>query len=133
MYKRRMEMLEHMLLNFNEALPDLVDLDINDWTAKHPCGTVACIGGAACMYPPFMEEGLRLDARGYPSLASLGGTLLAYRALQAFFDLDYDDTHHLFDPQSWFTDEGDLPHVTPAMAATRVREIINLWDRVAQT
>lgn len=59
--------------------------------ALHDCGTIACAGGWAAIYPEFVEAGLRLDS---------GHLRFGYRwgffALAGFFEMGIDDAKKVF-------------------------------------
>ena len=74
------------LYSMMAGIPDeLVDL------SRWKCGTLACAGGWACQYPPFMVQGLTL----YESGPSFDGDE-DYCALANFFGISYESAFSLF-------------------------------------
>lgn len=44
---------------WKEIKPEIVNL--NTWHKDTGCGTIACLGGHACLIPEFIEQGFHLD------------------------------------------------------------------------
>jgi hypothetical protein len=59
----------------------------------HNCGTTACAGGWAAVYPEFVAAGLYADEGGTIRF----GDATDFSALAKFFDIDYSDVCEVFD------------------------------------
>lgn len=75
---------------------DMSRLDMRQWF-MNDCGTVACLGGFACLHPPFQALGLGHLNHRWPTYRGEHGM----RALRDFFDINRQDAFHLFDPDSY--------------------------------
>ena len=135
MNRERLQRLAELLDNVNPRLFDMdhwarhVGRDGTDFhdSDKIECRTAACAVGWAASDPWFREQGLTLkkgfhshDHDGYywsPAFADF----LNAGAVEAFFDLEYDEANHLFIGSEYNKNEV----VTPAIVAARIREFIS--------
>lgn len=78
------------LYSMMAGIPD-ERVDLSRWK----CGALACAGGWACQYPPFIADGLMLK-NGEPFFEDEGF------ALQAFFGLTNNSAADLFDSRFEF-------------------------------
>lgn len=108
----RNQKLEH-LISILEKLPE-ESLEMGTWCggiSGHPCDTVACAGGWACMDSAFQSMGLKFvegayndrlpgysHSVTYPDGALGTDMLIGYAALSKFFEIGGTATHYIFDP-----------------------------------
>jgi hypothetical protein len=99
MHKERLQQMVTMLRN----LPPEggIGFSLANWyDPEHPCGTVACAIGHACLNPVFTEQGLQLDRGAIfenPRFAGVHG----WEAVEKFFDLSADDAKRFFFEDSY--------------------------------
>jgi hypothetical protein len=69
----------------NVYIKDKPNIEVTD--IIHNCGTSACVGGWAAIYPPFVDAGLSIDFRGG---ITVDGNCFAsnFEALEKFFSID---------------------------------------------
>lgn len=96
MNKERLETLKEILINRATLFPN-IQFEICYWKKQNECGTVACVLGLACMYPPFQKEGLRLNTNDEPEFNGK----YTYKAGQEFFDITSYQAVELFDPDRY--------------------------------
>lgn len=112
----RMTQLLYMLRNFKTIFPD-VRFDLTSWAAyeaaeENECGTAACAFGAACVYPPFMEQGLRISRRKLEERKGYSAATVFYKdpdgelhegfeAAEAFFGIDDAASSYLFSADTY--------------------------------
>lgn len=73
------------------------------------CGTSACALGSAALYPPFVRQGLKLNAnRTFPVLVGEDNQSgwCGYEAGSVFFDLTEDESYFLFHPGVYSIEDG---------------------------
>ena len=83
MNRERVQMLRDMI----SGIP-AKRLNLDKFYKKNgePCGTIACIGGWAAIYPPFVEQGLARNVWGWPTYLGY----LPKTSCALFFDIPKD-------------------------------------------
>jgi len=126
MYLNRLITLYRMLDGIPDERVNLrywrYDQDESDKHLLHGCGSMACVIGWACAYPPFKALGLRYveaGCCGHPEFHDEYGMAAAAR----FFDIREVQATHLFtagesiyDPPTWDNDKERALH--------RIREFL---------
>lgn len=152
MNRDRLQEFELLLRNLHAKVPTLTHFYMGSWFIKHfhppaindavtlnsidknECGTAACALGAAGLYKPFRDQGLKTKkTEGLVYYGTRSGIF----AGMVFFDLTYGQSCWLFLPQNYAKSfradrhnpatylAGRTPRVTPEMVARRIRKIIN--------
>jgi hypothetical protein len=85
MNKERLQQMVTML----RGLPEENQFNLEIWS----CGTSACAVGWACVNPVFIEQGLKRRHTGAPEFKGL----TSWDAVEAFFEINLDESEHLFD------------------------------------
>lgn len=94
MNTERLLKLADVLENFKAERENLIEpiqaFDLREWK----CGTAACACGTAGLHPWFRDQGftLRSGTFGEPMFK----TYRDFEAVEAFFEIDDDDSTHLF-------------------------------------
>lgn len=90
--------------------------DMDDWSYKTDCGTVACIGGHAAFDPEFNDQGLNTAHKGTPMFPRDNGyTAYGEVAMAEFLEIPYRDSSRLF-----IRSANDIR--TPMQAVTMLQE-----------
>lgn len=102
-----------VLADFLDTLPP-EKFDIEEWSSS--CQSAGCAVGWACKIPAFRAAGLRLVLafRMIPRF----GELTEWKAVQAFFELDFHDAKHLFSGLAY----DNVYRTTAPEVAARIRE-----------
>lgn len=94
----------------------------DEWLAKHPCGTVACVLGHAGLIPQFQKLGLGVvdsdNGAGHITLAGEADDI--EHVAETFFGLDHDEAFDLF---------LDFYDMDAQGKATQIRKIVKRHHR----
>lgn len=93
--------------------------DLGDWIydADHPCGTVACAIGHACLSPVFQAQGLNYEKDlGRPIFVGL----TSWDAVCAFFEIRSYTAERLFAADNYDIED----HRNPDAVRARIQEVI---------
>ena len=112
------ERLNHLITILENVAP--ARFDLNEWK----CGTTACAIGHACLDPELNRQGLYLErvAGDWGAWTPSYGDSRSWGAVQAFFDLNFSNTLHLFAHDSYH-DEGEAP-VRPQEVIARIQQFM---------
>lgn len=110
------ERLKHLITILSAVPPEHFDLGYWD------CGTTACAVGWACRDEQFNKQGLTVGAADtYREVPRFSG-LARWDAVEAFFDLDYDQAQHLFSLGYYDVDPRPTPDDVIARIEAMLRE-----------
>lgn len=119
------ERLERTLEILDRVPPERFDLEI--WSRRGDCGTVACAIGHLAADPRSVAEGftLRRDERRGIAVPTwynaTGPSAVGWNAVALYLDIPYEDAERLFSSERYDADDDRSPRVV----AARVRAYLN--------
>jgi hypothetical protein len=127
---KRLKRLKRMLDN-HDKLFTKTKFNINGWCLTkvnkkgEVCNTAACALGSACLYKPFMKEGLKLDGNNLPTYKRHE----EFDAGAKFFGITDSESNYLFSPSAYNSSylEKPIKNVKPKHVALRVQELIKQY------
>ncbi len=137
MNRHRLTRLIFLMENLTTELPQLTRFDMGKWFDKKSkggvslcpiiteCGTAACALGAACLWPEFQEQGLKLHSfnngiANSPGAVPTFNNEYAGNAGELFFDLSAGDTDSIF-----YSGEYSHRPITPRDVAQKIKNLLS--------